>query len=106
MIQRRIVLSAGLLVMAFALVGVRLLDVMVMKGRVTGATAEISDRPHARRADLLDRNGQLLARNLPVADLYAEPAALKDLPEADRRQDVQNLALAAGVSEQRLTREF
>ena len=43
-------LSAGLLVTAFALVGVRLVDVMVLKGRVTGATADISDhaaRPHA-----------------------------------------------------------
>ena len=77
MIQRRIVLSAGLLVMAFALVGVRLVDVMVMKGRVTGATADIADRVQAKRADLFDRNGQLLARNLPVADLYAQPSAFE-----------------------------
>ena len=101
MIQRRIVLSAGLLVMAFALVGVRLVDVMVLKGRVTGATADIADRPLSNRADLVDRNGRLLARNLPVADLYAQPSAFEDRAEAAR-----DLAAAAGVSEQRLTREF
>jgi cell division protein FtsI (penicillin-binding protein 3) len=104
MIQRRIVLSAGLLVMAFALVGVRLVDVMVMKGRVTGATADLVDELKTKRADLLDRNGQLLARNLPVEDLYAEPKAFQNFP--DRAGAVHDLAGAAGVSEQRLDREF
>src|SRR5271154_11748 len=104
MIQRRIVLSAGLLVMAFALVGVRLVDVMVLKGRVTGATADLIDELKTKRADLLDRNGQLLARNLPVADLYAEPKAFREMP--DHVEAVHNLAGAAGVSEKRLDREF
>jgi len=63
MIQRRIAMSAGLLVMAFALIAFRLVDVMVLKGRVTGATADFADRPPAMRADLFDRNGQLLARD-------------------------------------------
>ena len=105
-IQRRIVISAGLLVMAFALVGIRLVDVMVLKGRVTGAAASLTDTQRPKRADLLDRNGELLARNLPVADLYAQPAALKDVPEVDRRQDIDALAAAAGVSPARLTHEF
>ena len=64
-LQRRIVISAGLLVAAFALIGFRLLDVMVLKGRVTGVTENLVDRPPLLRADLLDRNGQLLARDLP-----------------------------------------
>src|SRR5580698_247119 len=102
MIQRRIVLSASLLVMAFALVGVRLVDVMVLKGRVTGATAELADKPLAKRADLFDRNGRLLARNLPVTDLYAQPAAFKGY----RGQAAHDLAQATGVSEQRLAHEF
>jgi cell division protein FtsI (penicillin-binding protein 3) len=101
MIQRRIVLSAGLLVMAFALVGIRLVDVMVLKGRVTGATADLADRPLPNRADLVDRNGRLLARELPVADLYAQPSAFED-----RAQAARDLAQAVGVSEARLTREF
>jgi cell division protein FtsI (penicillin-binding protein 3) len=101
MIQRRIVISAGLLVMAFALIGFRLFDVMIMKGRVTGATEGLIDRPLPARADLLDRNGELLARDLPVADLYARPKALDDRNDAAR-----GLAQATGASAVRLEQEF
>ncbi|HWU26531.1 MAG TPA: penicillin-binding transpeptidase domain-containing protein, partial [Rhizomicrobium sp.] len=101
MIQRRIAMSAGLLVMAFALIGIRLFDVMVLKGRVTGSTADIADELQQTRADLLDRNGQLLARDLPVTDVYAQPAALDD-----RSQAAHALALATGADEQRLEAEF
>jgi cell division protein FtsI (penicillin-binding protein 3) len=100
-IQRRIIIAAGLSVMAFALIGLRLVDVMAFKGRVTGATADIADLAPAQRADLLDRNGVLLARDLPVADVYAQPAVLDD-----RAQAAHDLALATGAEEQRLAREF
>src|SRR3974390_2125349 len=101
MIQRRIAMSAGLLVMAFALIGIRLFDVMVLKARVTGPPADIADELQQTRADLLDRNGQLLARDLPVTDVYAQPAALDD-----RSQAAHALALATGADEQRLEAEF
>jgi cell division protein FtsI (penicillin-binding protein 3) len=100
-LQRRIVISASLLVMAFALIGFRLLDVMVLKGRVTGVTDNLADRPPLLRADLLDRNGQLLARDLPVEDLYVQPAAFGDRTEA-----AHDLALATGADERRLAFEF
>lgn len=101
MIQRRIVISAGLLVMAFALIAVRLVDVMILKGRVTGATADLADRPPPARGDLFDRNGELLARDLPVEDLYARPQVLDDRDGAARA-----LASAAGVGVERLEHEF
>ncbi|MGB8366622.1 MAG: peptidoglycan D,D-transpeptidase FtsI family protein [Rhizomicrobium sp.] len=101
MIQRRIVIAAGLSVAAFALIGLRLVDVMALKGQVTGATADIGEPAPASRGDLLDRNGVLLARDLPVEDLYAQPAALDD-----RAQAAHDLALATGVSELRLAHEF
>ncbi|HEY3778836.1 MAG TPA: penicillin-binding protein 2 [Rhizomicrobium sp.] len=100
-IQRRIVLAAGLCVMAFALIGLRLVDVGVLKGSVTGAAPVAGDRPADTRADLLDRNGIVLARDLPVADLYARPHALSDPHEAAIA-----LAAATGVSAQRLERGF
>jgi cell division protein FtsI (penicillin-binding protein 3) len=78
--QRRIVLGAGFCVMAFALVGVRLVDVTLFGGgpaRHATAPATV-----LARADLLDRNGTLIARDLPVQDLYAHPAALKHKNEA------------------------
>ncbi len=100
-IQRRIAIAAGLCVMAFALVGLRLVDVMILKGRVTGVAAVAALRPEGARADILDRNGLLLARDLPVHDLYARPHAFWDGDEAARQ-----LSRATGSSEQRLARVF
>jgi cell division protein FtsI (penicillin-binding protein 3) len=99
--QRRIVLAAGFCVMAFALIGVRLLDVAVLKGAVTGAGPVLSETPPIVRADIVDRNGQLLARDLPVSDLYVTPRAF-----ADRAAAAHEIADAAGLDEARLTRLF
>jgi cell division protein FtsI (penicillin-binding protein 3) len=79
--QRRIVIGAVLCVAAFALVGVRLVDVTLI--RRDDALAAIGNELFAR-ADIVDRNGELLARDLPVVDLYARPAALDDKDQAAR----------------------
>lgn len=100
-IQRRIAVAAAFCVLGFALVGVRLIDVMLLKGRVTGVAAQGSVDVLATRADLLDRNGELLARDLPVHDLYAQPAVFWDKAEAAK-----DLAAATGASEARLARIF
>jgi len=77
--QRRIVIGAALCVAAFALVGVRLVDVTLF--RRGEATAIAGDGLFAR-ADIVDRNGELLARDLPVVDLYVRPHALYDKDQA------------------------
>jgi len=100
-IQRRIVISAGLVVMAFALIGLRLFDVTILKGSVTGSVGDFAEAPLVHRADIFDRNGQLLARDLPVADLYAQPSAFVDRAAAARE-----LAAATGMSAERLAHGF
>ena len=100
-IQRRIVIAAVFCVMAFALIGVRLIDVGLLKGSVTGALPAANGQAQIVRADLLDRNGLILARDLPVADLYARPHML-----ADWRQGAQALASVARVNVDRLQRAF
>ena len=97
--QRRIVIAAGFCVMAFALIGVRLLDVTVLKGAVTGAIPSAAQEPVRARADIVDRNGQLLARDLPVSDLYATPQALRD-----RVLAAHEIAAITGMNEARLVR--
>lgn len=79
--QRRIVVGAFLCVVAFSLVVVRLVDVTLL--RHTGAVHAGGDGLFAR-ADIVDRNGELLARDLPVVDLYVRPHALYDKEGAAR----------------------
>ena len=60
--QRRIVIGAVLCAAAFALVGIRLVHVTLMKSLDMGHAAQSV----VARADLTDRNGRLLSRDLPV----------------------------------------
>ena len=97
--QRRIVIGAALCVGAFALVGVRLIDVTLFRSDIAGIAANVSVA--AARSDLIDRNGELLARDLPVMDLYARPRALDDKDEAAHA-----LAHATGADYGRLKDAF
>jgi cell division protein FtsI (penicillin-binding protein 3) len=95
--QRRIIIGAVICVAAFALVGIRLVHVTLLKSLDPGrAAAEV-----VARADLTDRNGELLARDLPVKDLYARPQVFWDKPEAARE-----LSHATGADEGRLLSGF
>src|SRR6476620_5243947 len=95
--QRRIIIGAAICVAAFALVGIRLVHVTLLKSLDAGRPAtEI-----VARADLTDRNGELLARDLPVKDLYARPAVFWDKQEA-----AHELAQATGADQTRLASGF
>ncbi|MCP5411922.1 MAG: penicillin-binding protein 2 [Alphaproteobacteria bacterium] len=95
--QRRIVIGAGICVIAFALVGIRLVHVSLLKGWDAGR----AHAPIVARADLTDRNGELLARDLPVKDLYARPKFFADPAGA-----AEGLAAATGASARRLEKAF
>src|SRR4051812_43500895 len=99
-VQRRIAIAALCCVLGFALIGVRLVDLTLL--RAVSASAGVL-RSHAMnaRADIVDRNGELLARDLIVHDLSVQPFLLPDKPAA-----AHELAIATGTDEQRLLREF
>src|SRR5579871_3450115 len=96
--QRRIVIGAVFCVAAFALVGLRLVDVTLLRqgGHGGGRDPVVSER-----ADLVDRNGELLARDLPVKDLYARPHEFWD-----KNQAAHDLSEATGADEARLREGF
>src|SRR5215475_4062084 len=99
-VKGRISLAAGFCAAAFSIIAARLVEVMVFGAGLAGS-ADPGTTVSRMRADLIDRNGALIARDLPVSDLYASPAFLWDTKEAARE-----LAKATGASEARLNTSF
>ena len=99
-VQRRIAIVSLICVAAFALIGVRLVDLAVLKGGSAGASP-VTATAIAARADILDRNGELLARDLAVHDVLIQPYALMDKAKA-----AHDLASLTGANEKRLLRMF
>ncbi|MBV8977591.1 MAG: penicillin-binding protein 2 [Alphaproteobacteria bacterium] len=97
-LQGRILVGALISVAAFALVGVRLVDVALFHAPEQKHGAVFASQP---RADLVDRNGSLLARDIPVEDLYAKPHAFDDKHAAAGA-----LAAATGADAGRLEKFF
>lgn len=94
--QRRILIGAAISAFAFLMVGIRLVDVTVFNDHpVAGRKAP---PVHLVRSDLVDRNGDLIARDLPAYDVYARPRMLKDKQAA-----AQALAAATGADFARVT---
>ena len=98
-LQRRIVIGAAICVVAFAFVGARLVDVTLLKPAPVAATS--NEHVETARADLIDRNGELMARDLPASDLYVRPHLFRD-----KRRAAHLLAAATGADEARLAEMF
>ncbi len=94
--QRRILIGMVFCVAAFLAVGVKL--VVVMGFAPNAAPARRAPPIIFSRADLLDRNGEIIARDLPAGDLYVRPALLKDKSRA-----AQGLATALNGEVEHLT---
>ena len=79
LVRNRIAFAALFSAVCFSIIVARLIDVMVFGATSRGTVATLV---HPMRADLVDRNGVLIARDLPVSDLYATPSAFWDTDEA------------------------
>lgn len=84
--RHRLVVTAAMFALAFGAVGLKLLDATVLSrggepavARAAGAKAPTS------RADIVDRNGVLLASSLTTESLFADPKLVIDPKEAARR---------------------
>ena len=78
----RLIIAGALFCLAFLVIGARLVEVAGFKGGETRlARLHVAERPEVARADIVDRNGVLLATTLDSPSLYADPKLIKD-PEA------------------------
>jgi cell division protein FtsI (penicillin-binding protein 3) len=81
--RHRLVLAGALLSLAYLVIGVRLVDVTLVKDGFEPRFTPTATTSHPRfaRSDIVDRNGVLLATNLPTASLYADPKRVMDARE-------------------------
>ena len=81
--RNRLLVTGLVMTMAFAVIALRLVDLTAFAPTEPDAIAEAEQAGHvAGRADIVDRNGVLLATSLPTASLYADPKAVMDPAEA------------------------
>ena len=96
-VRSRISVAALLSAIAFAIIGARLADLTILNAHSDRSAAQTQSVIQTTRADLVDRNGVLIARDLPISDLYATPAAFWDKEEA-----ATGLAQVTGADVERL----
>ncbi|HSR55482.1 MAG TPA: penicillin-binding protein 2, partial [Alphaproteobacteria bacterium] len=85
--RNRLLVGGALFAVAFSAIAFRLADVTVVKpaGEPTIASAPTNPVFTAGRADIVDRNGVVLATSLNTASLYANPGHVLDAREAADR---------------------
>lgn len=87
----RVVVISTVFMIAYIIVAARVVDLSLIQGDLQHASAENyvenddGDEQQVRRADIVDRNGVLLARSLKTASLYADPYLIQN-PEEVARQ--------------------
>lgn len=75
----RLVVAGALFVLAFTVIGAQLVDVMELKSPDKGqARNHIAEHTQPSRADIVDRNGEVLATTLEMPSLYANPKQIDD----------------------------
>ncbi len=85
--RTRLLVTGALFAIAFAVVALRLTSVALLQQAAEPRIAEsgtASSLP-VERADILDRNGVVLATSLPTASLYANPHQVIDPDDAAQR---------------------
>jgi len=85
--RTRLVVAAMSFALAFTLIGWRLVDLGLLSTEHEPSLARslASDALETGRADIVDRNGVVLATTMPTASLYANPQHVRD-PESAAEQ--------------------
>ena len=85
--RTRLLVAAMSFTLAFSLIGWRLVDLglMVEQHEPSLARSLASDALETGRADIVDRNGVVLATTMPTASLYANPQHVRDPETAAER---------------------
>ena len=102
--RNRLLMAGLMFAIGFTVIGLRLVDMTVIAG---GAEPRLVQAPvdqdlRMDRADIVDRNGVILATGLPTASLYADPKMVIDAREGARRL----VRVLPGLSESALVKRL
>jgi cell division protein FtsI (penicillin-binding protein 3) len=77
--RNRLIVTASLFALAFCLIGGRLVELMVLGPQhAVTSSRSATETPSRHRAAIVDRNGVLVATNLPTVDLFADAQKVLD----------------------------
>ena len=98
--RTRLILLGSLMMLAYLAVGVRLVELTLFQASLEPRIASVAPPSNwqTERADILDRNGEILATSLRTASLYADPAQVLDPKTAARAL----ARLLPGISEKKI----
>lgn len=82
--RNRALVSAGVFLLGFSIISFRLSEVMLFRSERSAVAQSTDLLPTyvAKRADILDRNGEILATHLFTGSVYANPKVIIDPKEA------------------------
>lgn len=82
--RNRTLAMGGIFLLAFTVIGIRLVDVMILQGHSSEADSTITrvEQLLSKRADIIDRNGEILATHLVTGSVYANPKVIINPEEA------------------------
>ncbi len=85
--RTRLLITGAIICFAFGCIGLRLVDLSLLQSAEEPVTAQAapSEQLETERADILDRNGVILATGLATASLYANPHRVIDPDDAARQ---------------------
>jgi cell division protein FtsI (penicillin-binding protein 3) len=82
--RNRALVSAGVFLLGFGIISFRLSEVMLFRSERVIVSTDYEQLPSyvAKRADIVDRNGEILATHLVTASVYANPKVIINPEEA------------------------
>lgn len=85
--RNRLMVTAAVVSLAFTAIGAKLVDATLLRGGSEPRQMQAAEAhaPPVGRADIIDRNGNLLATSLATASLHADPKVVIDAKEAARK---------------------
>lgn len=81
-IRSRVLITGVCFTFAFTIISARLIDVMVLRGLPDSELEDVSLRKDTPRAEILDRNGMILATHLVTGSVYANPSQMSNVEKA------------------------